>query len=74
MSRAFNLKMTEGQVVRHCRENEIGISTLETLPSGGVRLVCMSSYGAAQVRLKLKSYIIEGEVRRERFRPQRPLW
>lgn len=74
MSRALNLKMTEAEVVRHCRDKSIGISALEALPDGGMRLVCMSGYGAAQIRSKLKSRIMEGEVRRERFRPLRPLW
>lgn len=74
MSRAINLTMTEAQIVHHCRETGIGISALETLPDGGVRLVCMSSYGAAQIRMKLKSRIMGGDVRRKRFKPIRPLW
>ena len=74
MSRALNLSMTMAQVDRHCRENGVAISALEALPDGGARLVCMTNYGAAQVRLSLKGHIIEGEVRRERFRPLRPLW
>jgi hypothetical protein len=74
MSRALNLSMTMPQVDRHCRENGVAISALEALPDGGARLVCMSNYGAAQIRLKLKSHIIEGDVRRERFRPVKPLW
>jgi len=74
VSRAFNLAMTEAQIVRHCLENDIAVSALEALPDGGVRLVCMSGYGAGQIRSKLKGRIIEGEVRRERFRPAKPLW
>ncbi|HEX3422648.1 MAG TPA: hypothetical protein VHS33_04500 [Sphingomicrobium sp.] len=74
MSRALNLAMTEARILRHCRDENIGISALEKLPDGGVRLVCMSSYGAAQIRLKLKNHIIDGEVRRERFRPARLQW
>lgn len=74
MSRALNLSMTIAQVDRHCRENDVAISALEALPDGGARLVCMSNYGAARIRSKLKAHIIEGEVRRERFRPVRPLW
>lgn len=74
MSRALNLAMTIAQVDRHCRENDVAISALEALPDGGARLVCMSNYGAARIRSKLKAHIIEGEVRRERFRPVRPLW
>ncbi len=74
MSRALNLSMTVAQIDRHCRENGVAISALEPLPDGGVRLVCMSNYGAAQIRSKLKARIIEGDVRRERFRPVKPLW
>ena len=74
MSRALNLSMTMAQVDRQCRENGVAISALEPLPDGGARLVCMSNYGAAQIRSKLKAHIIEGEVRRERFRPATPLW
>ena len=74
MSRALNLDMTMAQVDRHCRENGIAISALEALPDGGARLVCMSNYGATQVRAKLKRHLIDGEVRRERFRPVKPLW
>jgi hypothetical protein len=74
VSRALNLAMTQAQVLHQCHEKNIAVSALEALPDGGVRLVCMSSHGAAQLRLKLKKHIIDGEVRRERFRPVRPLW
>ena len=74
MSRALNLSMTIAQVDRHCRENDVAISVLEVLPDGGARLVCMSNYGAARIRSKLKAHIIEGEVRRERFRPVKSSW
>ena len=74
MSRALNLSLTMAQVDRHCRENGVAISALETLPDGGARLVCMSSYGAAKIRSKLKGHIIEHEVRRVLFRPTTPLW
>ena len=74
MSRALNLSLTMEQVDGHCRKNGVAISALEALPDGGARLVCMSNYGAAQIRLKLKGHIIDGDVRRERFRPRRPMW
>jgi len=74
MSRAFNLAMTEEEILKHCASQNIDISALETLPNGGVRMVCKSSYGAAQIRLKLKRQIINGEVPRARFRPRSPLW
>jgi len=74
MSRALNLSMTEAEVIQHCSDKNIGISALENLPDGGVRLVCMSSFGAAQIRSKLKAQLIADNVRRERFRPISPLW
>ena len=74
MSRAMNLSLNEAQVLHHCREKSIDVSAIEALPDGGTRLVCASSYGAAQIRAKLKGHLIEGEVRRERFRPRHPQW
>jgi hypothetical protein len=74
MSRALNLAMTEAEVVQHCHDKEIAISALEPLPDGGMRLVCMSNYGAAKIRSNLKARIIDEDARRERFRPRRPLW
>jgi hypothetical protein len=74
MSRALNLAMTEAEVIKHCADKNIGISALETLPDGGVRLVCMSSHGAGEIRSKLKARIMVANARRERFRPRRPLW
>lgn len=74
MSRALNLSMTVAQVDRHCRENGVAISAIEALPDGGTRLVCMSNYGAAQIRSKLKAHVMRDDVRRQRFRPLKPLW
>ena len=74
MSRAFNLAMTEADVIKHCTDKRIGISVIEALPEGGVRLVCMSGEGAAQIQAKLKTRIIKGNVRREQFVRRRPLW
>ena len=74
MTRAFNLSLTEAEVVRHCNDRQIAISALEALPNGGMRLVCSSGDGAAKIRAKLARHIMKGEVRRELFRPRRPLW
>jgi len=52
----------------------VGVSAIERLSSGGVRLVCMSSEGAARMRRKLKAYVIAGTVTREKHRPPNPLW
>ena len=74
MSRAFNLAMTEADVVKHCADKDIGISALEALPGGGTRLVCTSGHGAAQIQAKLKTRIIQGQVRREQFGRRKPIW
>lgn len=74
MSRVLFLSMDEGDVVARCRSEAIGISTLETLPAGGTRLVCMSVNGAEVMRAKLKSKLIKGTVERADFRPRTPLW
>lgn len=74
MSRALNLKMSESAVVKHCRDRQIGISVLEALPDGGVRLVCSSADGAEQVRDNLRRHVMNGDVRRTAFRPSNPLW
>ena len=74
MSRVVHLNLDEGVVVIRCLSEKIGVSAIERLPSGGVRLVCMSSDGAARIRRKLKSYVIAGDPARERHRPTTPLW
>ena len=74
MNRALNLSMTIAQVDRDCRQHGVAISVLEALPDGGARLVCMSNYGAAQIRSKLKAHIMSDNARRERFRLVKPLW
>ena len=50
--------LTEADAREQCSTRSIGISAIETLPDGGVRLVCMSSEGAALLRRRLKSQII----------------
>jgi hypothetical protein len=74
MSRVINLSLGEAAVVARCLSEDVGVSAIEGLPQGGVRLVCMSVDGAETIRLKLKSHIIKGEVTRQRHRPTRPLW
>ena len=74
MSRVVHLKLDEGVVVIRCLSEKVGVSAIERLPAGGVRLVCMSSDGAERIRRKLKSYVISEPVVRERSRPRSPLW
>ena len=74
MSRVVHLDLDEGVVVTRCQAEKVGVSAIESLPQGGVRLVCMSSHGAEHIRRKLKANLIAGDVARERFRPTKPLW
>jgi len=74
MSRALNVSLTEAEVLAKCGTSHVGVSAIETLPEGGVRLVCMSSDGAERMRRKFRSHLIKGNVVRERYRPRRPMW
>jgi hypothetical protein len=74
MSRTLNVTLGESDVIARCAAQNVGVSAIEGLPTGGVRLVCMSVDGAEQMRKKLKTHIIKGEVLRARHRPTRPLW
>jgi hypothetical protein len=74
MSRVVHLNLEEGTVVIRCLSEKVGVSAIERLPQGGVRLVCMSSDGAALIRRKLKANLIKEEITRERHRPTTPLW
>lgn len=74
MSRVLFLAMEESEIIARCESEAVGISTMESLPAGGTRLVCMSMSGAETLRSKLKSKLIKGEVARDKFRPRTPLW
>lgn len=74
MSRTVLLSMTEAEVVAKCTVEKVGVSAIERLHDGGVRLVCMSSAGAELIRKVLKGKLIVGEVTRERYRPRRSSW
>lgn len=74
MSRVIHLSLDEGVVVVRCLAEKVGVSAIERLPAGGVRLVCMSSEGAERIRTKLKRYVIADDVKRDPFRPVTPLW
>jgi hypothetical protein len=74
MSRELYLTMDEGDLVAACLREKVGISAVERLPGGGVRLVCMSGSGADQMRRKLKTRLIKESVTRQKHRPDRPQW
>ena len=70
MSRAINLSLNESEAMAKCQSAKVGISAIEPLPSGGVRLVCMSTDGADKLRRRLKSHLIKGDVVRSHYRPR----
>lgn len=70
MSRAINLSLDESEAIAKCQSAKVGVSAIERLPSGGVRLVCMSTDGADKLRRKLKSHVIKGDVVRSHYRPR----
>jgi hypothetical protein len=74
MSRVLFLTLDEGEVVTRCLSEKVGISAIERLPGGGVRLVCKSSDGAALMGRKLKQHLMEDTAARDRHRPTTPLW
>lgn len=75
MTRAVYLDMEEGKVIARCLQEKVGVSAIERLPSGGIRLVCMSGEGADRIRKVLNSHLLEeGDIARERLRPKTPLW
>jgi hypothetical protein len=75
VSRTLFLALDEGKVVACCLKHKVGVSAIERLPGGGVRLVCNSSEGAARIRKLLKGQLLdEGDTARERHRPSTPLW
>ena len=68
MSRAVFLDMSEKSVIAHCDAEKIGVSSIGKV-AGGIRLVCMSVDGAAQVRRQLKSRLLKGDAAREQHGP-----
>jgi hypothetical protein len=74
MSRTIFLSLNEGEVVARCLAEKVGVSAIERLPGGGVRLVCMSSDGAERMRKKLHSKLLKDDVLRTSHRPSTPLW
>lgn len=70
MSRTINLSLDEREVRAKCLSAKVGVSAIERLPDGGVRLVCMSTDGAERLRRKLKAHVIKGDVVRSDYRPR----
>ena len=70
----MQLAMSEREALAHCLAAKVGVSAIEALPEGGVRLVCNSVDGADRIRRKFKQKIISTERARAKHRPVRLLW
>lgn len=67
MSRAMNLALGEAEIKAECLSRGVTISALEPLPGIGTHLVCTTSDGADEIRLRLKKHLIAGKVKRFPF-------
>ncbi|MBW8783419.1 MAG: hypothetical protein JF593_02080 [Novosphingobium sp.] len=74
MSRAMNVKLSEDEIVSKCNAAGVSISAIEPLPSGATHLVCTTSEGAHQMRIKFKAHLIEGRVKRFPFYVPQSRW
>lgn len=67
ITRAINLALPEQEVRSRCDARKIKVSAMETLPSGGTHLVCLTIEGADDARAHFKKAIISGPVPRFAF-------
>ena len=63
-SRAVNLAMDEAPLRAECAKRGLAVSAIETLISGGTRVVMMNGDGAATLRRVFKAKLIAGPVQR----------
>ena len=70
MSRALNLNASEAEVLASCTRANAAITQIETLPSGGTRVVFKNGDDAAAVGKLYKSKIITDRVTRAPSRLQ----
>lgn len=64
MSRAINVNAPQDHVVATCAKKKLGISAIETLHSGGTRVVMNNAVDAAEVVKFYKTKVIAGPVTR----------
>jgi hypothetical protein len=74
MSRAINFTLPQDEVLAACEKFSVTVSAIEALPSGGTHLVCVREEGADEMRLRLKTHILAGVVRRFPFYRARGPW
>ena len=64
ISRAVNVSVEQPQVVAMCKKHDAIMSAIETLPSGGTRVVLMNSADAAKIIKAFGSKVLTGNVAR----------
>lgn len=63
----MNIALPQAEVEAKCASANVRISAIETLPSGGTHLVCVTIEGADEMRQRCKANLIEGRVKRYAF-------
>ena len=63
-SRAVNVSVDEAEVRSQCAKHVLPISAIETLLSGGTRVVLVNGDAAAKLRKVFKSKLLTGKVER----------
>jgi len=64
MSRAININASEAHVLATCAKRGVAISTVETLHSGGTRVVMNNAVDTATIAKAYGSKVIAGPVER----------
>lgn len=64
MSRAINVNATEAHVIATCAKRKIAISAIETLHSGGTRVVMNNADDTADIAKAYGAKVIAGPVQR----------
>lgn len=67
MSRAMNINAEQAEVIAKCAKHGAAISAIETLLSGGTRVVLMNADDAAVIRKSFASKLIKSPVTRTRW-------
>ena len=70
MSRAININAPSSEIMATAAKLGVAISAIETLDSGGTRVILMNEEGAASVAKAYGKRIIEGDVTRTPWKQQ----
>lgn len=71
MSRAINLDALEAHVLATCVKHNAAITAIETLGSGGTRVVFKNAVDATTIAKAYGSKVLTGPVQRKPSRPVR---